>query len=519
MYHRWLKSYTKTFKTYQKTKSPLAQELPILPSAPIDIPFKFASVDQMQNSSSPTSQPPHLAQEPFSVQTPITQTDDKVKHTVLTVPDSVKPSSIEDQDAKPVIPKIDSKGPIDADDSFHLETYDAIPTPPGEVEENVAIHNSPVPDITHQRNSDIPLCLPTIEAVKGELNSLIKESLVFEEEKGDDVGNLSKKTSYSSITSSRRLNRKSTLSLVDAKNSQDSIFSSQNKELPVIVDELLDDDTHDNIVKIDHCVSGDLQNPQDLESTTSSIVTPKKVSFPKDEDEIKTSDDRDPSLKFKNSSRPRFSLNISQPVQSDFQKQAKRFQSLDAPRDTGMMFIVALFICIASTPSAFPLKLGYHSGPIDQRAITIFHPYIILEKIQLVLLGMGLSFSLADDNPFKLIVVKSPQSLVAGTTNRFSSRVNMAPNFFTSLFQKIRYISLFGLQYNRGYDGKPFMPPVRNQNRINDVYVKFHIVVHRIRNINGIFIVDVKRHKGDIWEFKRLYNEIIVKLDLKNYFS
>ena len=202
--------------------------------------------------------------------------------------------------------------------------------------------------------------------------------------------------------------------------------------------------------------------------------------------------------------------------------------------------------------STLSQRLGFHSGPIDQRAITIFTPLTVLEKIQLVLLELKLSFTQSPDNPFKLIVIKNPTgfsfverpmasfdssrpsidlkrqpSKASGisrtsmqssrSVNGYSKKQGSGPigSMVTSLFQKIRYISMFGFQYNRGYDGSTLLPPVRNQNRVNDSFVQFHIIIHKIRYISGIYIVDLKRHKGDIWEFKRLYNEIIVKLDLK----
>jgi protein-serine/threonine kinase len=199
--------------------------------------------------------------------------------------------------------------------------------------------------------------------------------------------------------------------------------------------------------------------------------------------------------------------------------------------------------------------LGYHSGPIDQRAVTIFPPQAVLERIQLVLLELNLSFLQSPDSPYKLIVVKNPSSSPGGTERALNSMDSTRPSIdlnhrpsrasgvsrvsmqssrsgvagysskkqsagpigsmVMSIFQKIRYVSLFGFQYNRGYDGSTLLPPVRNQNRVDDTFVKFHIVVHKIRFINGVYIVDLKRHKGDIWEFKRLYNDIIVRLDLK----
>ena len=165
-----------------------------------------------------------------------------------------------------------------------------------------------------------------------------------------------------------------------------------------------------------------------------------------------------------------------------------------------------------------------HSGPIDQRALTPLEPSVLLERISNVLTNMGLPFTFGED-PYKLVVIKNPyedeeydlmkrRTSIQSQSSRRSVRKPLGSSI-TSIFQKIRYISLFGFQYNRGYDGSTFIPPLINHNRPPaNTFVKFHVVIHRIRNLDGLYIVDLKRHKGDIWEFKRIYSEIITNLEL-----
>jgi Kinase associated domain 1 len=164
-----------------------------------------------------------------------------------------------------------------------------------------------------------------------------------------------------------------------------------------------------------------------------------------------------------------------------------------------------------------------HSGPIDQRALSRLPPSVLLERISIVLKNMGLAFTFGED-PYKLVVIKNPledeydftkrRPSIQSSSSKRSTRKPLGSSI-TSLFQKFRYISLFGFQYNRGYDGSTFIPPLINYNRpAANTFVKFHVVVHRIRDLDGLYIVDLKRHKGDIWEFKRIYSEVIGKLEL-----
>ncbi|KAJ3117239.1 hypothetical protein HDU96_007498 [Phlyctochytrium bullatum] len=44
--------------------------------------------------------------------------------------------------------------------------------------------------------------------------------------------------------------------------------------------------------------------------------------------------------------------------------------------------------------------------------------------------------------------------------------------------------------------------------------IRFNIEVQKIRNLRGLFVVDFRRIRGDIWAFKRLYNQLIVEFPL-----
>ncbi|KAJ3323675.1 hypothetical protein HDV06_001405 [Boothiomyces sp. JEL0866] len=155
-------------------------------------------------------------------------------------------------------------------------------------------------------------------------------------------------------------------------------------------------------------------------------------------------------------------------------------------------------------------SIKYHSGPIDQRALSTLPPSRLLTLVMQTLKQMNLDVAMTD-NPYKLSVLKHADV-------HEPKKKSGSP--FTNMMLKLRYIRQFGLQYNRGFDGTSTLPPILNQNRKEvTTDLKFYVMVHRIKNLEGLLIVDLKRTSGDIWEFKRLYHSIIAKLDLTGEFG
>jgi hypothetical protein len=150
------------------------------------------------------------------------------------------------------------------------------------------------------------------------------------------------------------------------------------------------------------------------------------------------------------------------------------------------------------------IVLKAHSGPIDQRALTSLPADVLLEKVVKILNAMNFDITVTTD-PFKLVVEQIPS-----LDHKRSQSTTKSGNKGVSFFQKIRYISTFGFQYNRGFDGSMIPPPQPESKS----YLKFHVMIHRIKHLKGLVIVDLKRIKGDIWEFKRIYHDIILGLDL-----
>ncbi|KAJ3274638.1 hypothetical protein HDV01_002480 [Terramyces sp. JEL0728] len=192
-------------------------------------------------------------------------------------------------------------------------------------------------------------------------------------------------------------------------------------------------------------------------------------------------------------------------------------------------------------------RMKHHSGPIDHRALSSASASELLVKIVKVLNEMGFEVLYTDD-PYKLKAVRQGDEHIDDHSNSESdfaesnfsvgrSVVSTAPStrlvnanpkvpqkkskignvlasFPFSLVQSIKNVGQFGLQYNRGYDGKP-LPGASAAHVPSEKKLKFYVMVHKIRNLDGLLTVDLKRYRGDIWEFKKLYHEFITLLNLK----
>jgi len=175
-------------------------------------------------------------------------------------------------------------------------------------------------------------------------------------------------------------------------------------------------------------------------------------------------------------------------------------------------------------------RMKYHSGPIDKKALTSATPQKLLFRINSVLKAMKLEVIETPD-PFKLKVIKQweEDDIVSDVDSisitpkrdinsldekRRRSKIGSALAVFpVQVINRIKYMGIFGLQYNRGYDGHPTKVPIK-QEQSTDEPIKMYVMIHRLHNLDGLLTVDLKRARGDIWEFKRLYQEFISKLKI-----
>jgi Kinase associated domain 1 len=136
--------------------------------------------------------------------------------------------------------------------------------------------------------------------------------------------------------------------------------------------------------------------------------------------------------------------------------------------------------------------MRYHTGPIDQRVLSSRDPTTLVTLIKKTCYKLDLEIISSSTDPYKFKVLRN--GIIKG-------------NFVSAILDKI---SIFGR--DRGYDGTEI---AKNELPLPDQEsIKVYISVRRIKNLKGLYTVDVKRVRGDVWQFKRVYEDFVEALEL-----
>ncbi|KAI9206378.1 uncharacterized protein BJ171DRAFT_29245 [Polychytrium aggregatum] len=205
------------------------------------------------------------------------------------------------------------------------------------------------------------------------------------------------------------------------------------------------------------------------------------------------------------------------------------------------------------------LRIRYHRGPIDQRAMTSKHPVQLLVEVTRVLEDLGMEVAPSEGEakirvtrfanpraavapvpavPPKMSVEASRTSqsgltrekiIASGRTGKMAAVLASLP---MSLVKRIKYMAQHGSNWNKGYDGKS-RPSISEEAFVQispgpgapDLIdpplelledIRFHVEIQKIKNLDGLYVVEFKRMKGDIWAFKKLYQDLIPKIPFKS---
>ncbi|OAD07720.1 hypothetical protein MUCCIDRAFT_133632, partial [Mucor lusitanicus CBS 277.49] len=130
--------------------------------------------------------------------------------------------------------------------------------------------------------------------------------------------------------------------------------------------------------------------------------------------------------------------------------------------------------------------LRLHRGAVDQDALTSKAPNEVLHEIKACLSHMGIDMKKCHDFKIKCLFFNS-------SSNSNSSN-NVGPK--TAATTSTTHI-IYGEQ---GID--------------NGEQVQFNVELSKIENLPGLYVVDIKRTRGNIWAFKFLYHTLLDLLDL-----
>jgi hypothetical protein len=158
--------------------------------------------------------------------------------------------------------------------------------------------------------------------------------------------------------------------------------------------------------------------------------------------------------------------------------------------------------------------LKFHNGPIDQRALSSKNPWILLSDLAQDLMKRGMKVGFTNYSA-RIKVWRQGVSNRASQRDTPESFSGSLAAFPISLIKRFKYWATFGPSYNSGFDGSEGYKYASPSVRDSEEDVRFYIEIHRIKNLPGLYVVEFKRIKGNIWTFKKLYHELIVSLPIK----
>ncbi|GAA5989892.1 hypothetical protein JCM10908_002365 [Rhodotorula pacifica] len=225
----------------------------------------------------------------------------------------------------------------------------------------------------------------------------------------------------------------------------------------------------------------------------------------------------------------------------------------------------------AAVPIAFsPAKLRFHQGALDKNAVTYRSPDEVFAEVKQVLWNMGVEMALEGDYKIKC-VRKSRKKALAASVNHgnFASMgssadrrasvasatsISQSPSMgFRSLFGKkhgpsplstpsLNTASVFSTPTTPGspaaqdhadplsspmttsvsqfsmlsLSSGPQPMPVYGSDKSADAgdEVRFVVELTRVKNLDRLYCVDLKRMKGGPWSFKHVYDQLLDSLEL-----
>ncbi|KAI8978377.1 kinase-like domain-containing protein [Pilobolus umbonatus] len=150
-------------------------------------------------------------------------------------------------------------------------------------------------------------------------------------------------------------------------------------------------------------------------------------------------------------------------------------------------------------------KLRLHRGTVDQDALTSRSPHEVLTNIKESLQLMGIEMKKCNDFKIKCIRHQQQQK----RTRRIS-----ASTPFKILFQRDHPAQFTDLPAQQHTTHTPHTM-YGDQSIDSGEEIQFSVEISKIENLSGLYVVDIRRIRGNIWAFKFLYHTLLDLLDLR----
>lgn len=144
------------------------------------------------------------------------------------------------------------------------------------------------------------------------------------------------------------------------------------------------------------------------------------------------------------------------------------------------------------------IKLRTHHGAVDGEALTSRPPAQIFQQVKQTLKSLGLEFK-RDGGEFKLKCArpKKPMKKIQPPPFRMLLRRPSATNTTHTTHSNTDINTIYG---------DPNVDPGDE--------VRFSVELCKIKNLPGLYIVDMRRMRGNVWAYKFIYRTLLDTLNL-----
>ncbi|KAG2178655.1 hypothetical protein INT44_001808 [Umbelopsis vinacea] len=188
-------------------------------------------------------------------------------------------------------------------------------------------------------------------------------------------------------------------------------------------------------------------------------------------------------------------------------------------------------------------KLKVYNGVVDQQALTSRPPFEVFVEVKQCLTNMGLVVKVEGDYKVKCVRNKrksksNKASLEADSRRKMSSGSTLRSLLRRASAQNPSRESIHSMHRTSSEEEAPNSTSVISSipelttiypspppERIEPMYgdpqtdsgeeVRFMVEICRLKNLPGIYIVDISRLRGNVWAYKFLYQKLLEMLDLK----
>ncbi|RCI04036.1 hypothetical protein CU098_012687 [Rhizopus stolonifer] len=158
---------------------------------------------------------------------------------------------------------------------------------------------------------------------------------------------------------------------------------------------------------------------------------------------------------------------------------------------------------VPSNPSHEP-KLRIHHGAVDQEALTSRAPAQVLVEVKQTLKSLGLEYK-RDGSEFKLKCVRPKRAIEKRKTQIQPSHLHNNGTPFRMLLRRA--------SASQQTDDKP-ATIYGDPNADPGEEVRFSVELCKIKNLPGLYIVDMRRMRGNVWAYKFIYRTLLDTLKL-----